>query len=55
MKLEKIHTVCLAQGAYFISSNGESVFIDPLREIEPYIKRTYEVIMYPAHGAESSC
>lgn len=39
MKIEQIYTGCLAQGAYFISSNGEAVVIDPLREIQPYIER----------------
>jgi len=39
MKIEQIYTGCLAQGAYYIESNGEVAIIDPLREIEPYIKR----------------
>ena len=39
MKIEQIYTGCLAQGAYFISSDGEAVVIDPLREIQPYIER----------------
>lgn len=39
MKLEQIYTGCLAQGAYYIESNGEAVIIDPLREVEPYINR----------------
>ena len=39
MKIEQIYTGCLAQGAYFISSNGEAVVIDPLREIQPYLDR----------------
>lgn len=38
MKVEQIYTGCLAQGAYFISSEGESLVIDPLREISPYLK-----------------
>lgn len=37
MKIEQIYTGCLAQGAYFISSNGEAVVIDPLRDPQPYI------------------
>ena len=28
-------TGCLAQGAYYITSNGEVAIIDPLRETEP--------------------
>lgn len=39
MKVEQIYTGCLAQGAYFIQSEGEAVVIDPLREIAPYIKK----------------
>lgn len=39
MKIEQIYTGCLAQGAYYISSNGEAAIIDPLRETQPYIER----------------
>ena len=39
MKIEQIYTGCLAQGAYYITSNGEAAIIDPLRETEPYIDR----------------
>ena len=39
MKIEQIYTGCLAQGAYYISSNNEAVIIDPLREIKPYLDR----------------
>jgi glyoxylase-like metal-dependent hydrolase (beta-lactamase superfamily II)/rhodanese-related sulfurtransferase len=39
MKVEQIYTGCLAQGAYYIESNGEAVVIDPLREITPYVER----------------
>ena len=42
MIIEQIYTGCLAQGAYFIESNGEAAVIDPLRETEPYIKRAKE-------------
>ncbi len=37
MILEQIYTKCLAQGAYFISSEGEAIIIDPLREVQPYL------------------
>jgi hydroxyacylglutathione hydrolase len=37
MKIQQIYTGCLAQGAYYIESDGEAVVIDPLREVEPYI------------------
>ncbi|SFN16901.1 Glyoxylase, beta-lactamase superfamily II [Algoriella xinjiangensis] len=39
MKVEQIYTGCLAQGAYYIESNGEAVVIDPLREVQPYIEK----------------
>ena len=39
MKIEQIYTGCLAQGAYYITSNGEAAIIDPLREVEPYLER----------------
>ncbi|MET3733065.1 MBL fold metallo-hydrolase [Moheibacter stercoris] len=39
MKIEQIYTGCLAQGAYYIESNGEAVVIDPLREVQPYIEK----------------
>ncbi|MFN5086919.1 MAG: MBL fold metallo-hydrolase [Bacteroidota bacterium] len=39
MNVEQIYTGCLAQGAYVISSNGEAVVIDPLRETKPYLDR----------------
>lgn len=39
MKIEQIYTGCLAQGAYYIESEGEAVVVDPLREVEPYIEK----------------
>ncbi|MEM1216512.1 MAG: MBL fold metallo-hydrolase, partial [Bacteroidota bacterium] len=39
MKIDQIYTGCLAQGAYFIASEGEAVIIDPLRETQPYLDR----------------
>jgi glyoxylase-like metal-dependent hydrolase (beta-lactamase superfamily II)/rhodanese-related sulfurtransferase len=41
MIIEQIYTGCLAQGAYYIESNGEAAVIDPLREVEPYLKRAH--------------
>ncbi|HUM52491.1 MAG TPA: MBL fold metallo-hydrolase [Chitinophagales bacterium] len=38
MKIEQIYTGCLAQGAYYIESNGEVAIIDPLREVHAYIE-----------------
>lgn len=37
--VEQIYTGCLAQGAYYITSNGEAAIIDPLRETQPYLDR----------------
>ncbi len=39
MKVEQIYTGCLAQGAYYICSEGEAAIIDPLREVGPYLQR----------------
>ncbi|MGR3809399.1 MBL fold metallo-hydrolase [Jiulongibacter sp. NS-SX5] len=39
MKIEQIYTGCLAQGAYYIESEGEVAIVDPLREVEPYIEK----------------
>jgi len=39
MKIEQIYTGCLAQGAYYIESDGEAAVIDPLREVQPYIDK----------------
>lgn len=39
MKIEQIYTNCLAQGAYYIESNGEVAIIDPLREYQQYIDK----------------
>ena len=39
MKVEQIYTNCLAQGAYYIESNGEVAIVDPLRETTPYINK----------------
>ena len=39
MIVEQIYTGCLAQGAYYIESNGEAVIIDPLRETQPYLDK----------------
>ncbi len=39
MKIEQIYTGCLAQGAYYIESNGEVAIIDPLREVQPYLDK----------------
>ena len=42
MKIEQIYTGCLSQGTYYIESNGEVAIIDPLREIDTYLKLAKE-------------
>ena len=37
MNIQQLYTNCLAQGAYYISHNGEAAIIDPLRETSPYL------------------
>ena len=39
MIIQQIYTGCLAQGAYYIESNGEAAIIDPLREVQDYIDK----------------
>jgi len=38
MKIQQVYTSCLAQGAYYVESNGDAAIIDPLRETQPYIE-----------------
>ncbi len=38
MKIEQLYTNCLAQGAYYIESDGEAAIIDPIREVDQYVK-----------------
>ena len=40
MTIEQIYTGCLAQGAYYIESEGEAAIIDPLRESTPYLEKS---------------
>ena len=42
MRVEQIYTKCLAQGSYYIESNGEAVVIDPLRDVDGYINLAKE-------------
>ncbi len=39
MQIEQIYTGCLAQGAYYIVSDGQAAIIDPLRETKPYLDK----------------
>jgi glyoxylase-like metal-dependent hydrolase (beta-lactamase superfamily II) len=42
MRIEQIYTGCLAQGAYYVESDGEAVVIDPLREIGTYVEKAWK-------------
>ena len=42
MIIDQIYTGCLAQGAYYIESDGEAAIVDPLRSPEPYLERAGE-------------
>lgn len=42
MIIEQIYTGCLAQGAYYVESDGECMIIDPLREVNQYIEKAAE-------------
>ena len=39
MKVEQIYTGCIANAAYYLENNGEVAIFDPLREVDPYIKK----------------
>jgi len=38
MFIEQLYTNCLSEAAYYIESEGEAAIIDPLRDIESYLK-----------------
>jgi hydroxyacylglutathione hydrolase len=42
MYIEQLYTKCLSEAAYFIESDGEVAIIDPLRDIDIYIKMASE-------------
>lgn len=39
MIIEQLYTGCLAEAAYYIESDGEIAIIDPLREVDAYIRK----------------
>lgn len=43
MVIEQLYTKCLSEAAYFIASNGEAAVIDPLRDVNEYIKKAEEM------------
>ncbi|MBG9375976.1 MBL fold metallo-hydrolase [Panacibacter sp. DH6] len=42
MYIEQLYTGCLSEAAYYIESNGEAAIVDPLRDIEDYLKMAKE-------------
>jgi len=42
MFIEQLYTNCLSEAAYFIADDGEAAVIDPLRDIDAYLKLAEE-------------
>lgn len=42
MIVQQLYTSCLSEAAYFIASNGEAAVIDPLRDVDAYLKLAEE-------------
>ncbi|MEP6597113.1 MAG: MBL fold metallo-hydrolase [Ginsengibacter sp.] len=42
MYVQQLYTGCLSEAAYFVESNGEAIIIDPLRDIDEYLKLAKE-------------
>jgi hydroxyacylglutathione hydrolase len=42
MFVQQLYTNCLSEAAYFIASEGEAAVIDPLRDVESYLKMAEE-------------
>lgn len=43
MHIEQLYTNCLSEAAYFIASDGEAAVIDPLRDVDAYLKKAEEM------------
>jgi glyoxylase-like metal-dependent hydrolase (beta-lactamase superfamily II)/rhodanese-related sulfurtransferase len=43
MVLEQLYTKCLSEAAYFIASDGEAAVVDPLRDVDEYIRKAEEM------------
>ncbi|MBW7912186.1 MAG: MBL fold metallo-hydrolase [Taibaiella sp.] len=43
MVVEQLYTKCLSEAAYFIASNGEAAVVDPLRDVDDYIRKAEEM------------
>lgn len=42
MEVQQLYTNCLSEAAYFIASEGEAAVIDPLRDVDVYLKMAEE-------------
>ncbi len=42
MEIQQLYTNCLSEAAYFIASEGEAAVIDPLRDVDTYLKMAEE-------------
>lgn len=42
MHIQQLYTGCLSEAAYYIESHGEAAIMDPLRDIEPYLRLANE-------------
>ena len=42
MFIKQLYTGCLSEAAYYIDSEGEAAIIDPLRDIDSYLKLAAE-------------
>lgn len=43
MTVEQLYTNCLSEAAYFIASEGEAAVVDPLRDVDQYIKKAEDM------------
>lgn len=43
MIIEQLYTNCLSEAAYFIASDGEAAVVDPLRDVDVYVKKAEEL------------
>ena len=42
MFVQQLYTACLSEAAYYIESNGEAAVVDPLRDIDTYLRLAKE-------------
>ncbi len=53
MKIEQIYTKCLSATSYMVSSQGEAVVIDPIREPDAYLEMAEEMGVRITHILET--